>query len=262
MQLDQNFLDIAFKDSTINSAQLTVLGHTSVSSLNWKDALLGKELSNEEANLIILLRGINEEQTQQLIIENYQLLKSFRAKPTPQSTDSKAQEGDIEIYCDGACMPNPGKAGSGVAVYGNAPLPDLYYGQYNPNGTNNTAELNALLFALELSKENIQKGYKATIFADSKYSIDCIITWAYGWKKKGWTKKGGEIKNLEVIKEAHNLYEEIKNDVEIKHVKGHAGHEGNELADRMAMLAVTQKNDDYLQYEYKSINSVLALKAG
>ena len=81
-------------------------------------------------------------------------------------------------------------------------------------------------------------------------------------KKRVGQKKGGEIKNLEVIKEAHELFDSLQNSVTIKHVKGHAGHEGNELADRMAMMAVTKKNDAYQQYSYTSIDEVLDLKAG
>ena len=80
--------------------------------------------------------------------------------------------------------------------------------------------------------------------------------------KKGWKKKAGEIKNLELIKLSHTLYEKIKDKVEIKHVKGHAGVEGNELADRMANIAITNQEKDYKAYEYKSINSVLEIAGG
>jgi ribonuclease HI len=51
---------------------------------------------------------------------------------------------DIHIFNDGACVPNPGNAGSGVSVYQSGKLTELHYGMYKPNGTNNTAELNAL----------------------------------------------------------------------------------------------------------------------
>ncbi|MGK0255685.1 MAG: ribonuclease HI, partial [Arcobacteraceae bacterium] len=144
---------------------------------------------------------------------------------------------NIRIYCDGACSGNPGKAGSGVALYKDDNLPTLFYGNFVANGTNNIAELNALYKALLIAQE-INSSESITILSDSKYSIDCISTWAYGWKANNWTKKSGEIKNLELIKNAHNLYLQIKNKIEIKHVKGHSGVEGNELADRMAVHAV------------------------
>ncbi len=166
-----------------------------------------------------------------------------------------ANSGSLSIYCDGACSGNPGQAGSGLAVYLSSSQPVLYYGAYVQNGTNNIAELNALYKALLICESNAK--YHNTIFSDSKYSIDCIDTWAYGWKAKGWTKKSGEIKNLDLIKEAHFLYEKIKNNLTIKHVKAHTGIEGNELADRMATHTIKAKNERYEIYNYESIDSVL-----
>ena len=163
----------------------------------------------------------------------------------------------LKIYCDGACLNNPGKSGSGLAIYENNKL-ILLYGQYVELGTNNTAELNALHKALLIASES--KASDITIFSDSRYSIDCITKWAYSWKNKSWTKKGGEIKNLDIIKTSHNLYEKIKNKIAINHVKGHSGVEGNELADRMAMMAIKQKSHLYNEYAYEDINEVLKLK--
>jgi ribonuclease HI len=89
-----------------------------------------------------------------------------------------------------------------------------------------------------------------------------VVNWAYGWKKSGWTKKGGEIKNLELIQTAHSIYESIKEKVVISHVRGHAGIEGNELADRMAVIAASNGNSMFMQYTYNAISDVLALSAG
>ncbi len=100
------------------------------------------------------------------------------------------------------------------------------------------------------------------IYSDSKYSIDCITNWAYGWKKKGWKKKGGEIKNLELIQQAHALFEDLKEKINILHVKGHVGVEGNELADRMAVYTIISKAKEYQKYSYSDIEEVLALKCG
>ena len=130
---------------------------------------------------------------------------------------------DVVIYCDGGCDPNPGKAGSGVAVYQNDQLIQLWYGVYNPNGTNNTAELNALFYSLQLAQHATKQGLSAQILCDSMYSIQCIRDWAEGWEKNGWKKKTGEIKNLEIIKLAYALYNEIKDTVLLSHVKAHAG---------------------------------------
>ena len=170
---------------------------------------------------------------------------------------------DIEIYCDGGCDPNPGRAGSGSAVYRNGKLAELWYGLYNPHGTNNTAELNALHQSLLLAEKAINNIKTVAIYCDSMYSINCVSVWAYGWKAKGWKKKSGEIKNLDMIREIHDLYDRIKNDIQLQHVKAHAGIEGNELADRMTMVAVDRKEVAYSQYtDDIDISALLSLRAG
>jgi len=167
----------------------------------------------------------------------------------------------LKIYCDGACLGNPGKSGSGLSIYEGKDKPTLLYGDYEAHKTNNTAELNALYKALEIAS-NVDCLTLIEICSDSKYSIDCVTKWAYGWKAKGWKKKGGEIKNLELIKRTHALFEKLKNKIAITHVKGHVGIEGNELADRMAVVATMEKNVEYQKYSYKNINEVLAIKRG
>lgn len=170
---------------------------------------------------------------------------------------------DTKIFTDGGCDPNPGKAGSGIAVYRDDVVCELWYGLYNPAGTNNTAELNALHQALMMAKDDIAKGKSVAIFCDSQYSIQCMTTWAVGWEKKGWKKKTGEIKNLELIKEMYALYQRVKDEVQILHVNGHVGVEGNELADRMSIMAIEARDSDFTLYrEALDIEAILALRAG
>jgi len=187
------------------------------------------------------------------------------AKSSPvKSTKSSLNFADYNIYCDGACSPNPGKSGSGVAIYEKEQVIELWYGLYEKNGTNNTAELHALHEALKMAATYIQQEHSVQILSDSKYSIDCITKWAKGWKNKGWTRgKGEEIKNLEIIKSCYALHEKIKNNVTISHVKGHANIEGNELSDRMAVLARTQAEKGFVKYSQAiDIQSILAMASG
>ena len=69
---------------------------------------------------------------------------------------------DVSIYCDGACEPNPGNAGSGIVVYRAGKLAQLWFGLYNPRGTNNTAELNALYHALRMAETEITAATRRT----------------------------------------------------------------------------------------------------
>ncbi|GAV20397.1 ribonuclease HI [Mariprofundus micogutta] len=179
------------------------------------------------------------------------------------ATEIAAMKVDTKIFTDGGCEPNPGKAGSGIAVYRKNVIDELWYGLYNPHGTNNTAELNALHQALMMAKGEINKHKSVAIFCDSKYSIQCITQWAINWQKKGWKKAGGEIKNLELIKAMFALHQSLKDKVQVLHVNGHVGVEGNELADRMSILAIETKNRDFKPYAEKiDIEALLALREG
>lgn len=185
-------------------------------------------------------------------------------KATPAALQESHKQFDVTLYTDGGCEPNPGKAGSGVAVYHKTTLAALYYGLYEANGTNNSAELNALYQALLLAKVAIDAKQSVQILSDSQYSINCITQWATGWKAKGWKRqKAGDIKNLEIIKQAYALYCELKNDITIKHVAAHIGIEGNELADRMSIYAIDQKKPQFCRYDKPmDIPQLLSLRTG
>ncbi|MCH9739484.1 MAG: ribonuclease H [Epsilonproteobacteria bacterium] len=259
--------------STLNKAQCEILGLEYPLDENWEALTIEKELSLKESNLFLFLRGKLALKAQEQIIKNYELVAEFHKKKGKKTTNTLESEtlvpnktrlkpsvpnATLTIYCDGACKGNPGKSGSGLAIYQGDKKPTLLYGEYEERGTNNTAELKALYKALLVASEHP----KAIIKTDSMYSLDCITKWAYGWKSKGWTKKGGEIKNLDIIKVAHELYEDIKDRVTIKHVKGHSGVEGNELADRMAVYAIVSKSSGYEMYTYENVADVLVMGEG
>ncbi|NRD74770.1 viroplasmin family protein [Shewanella sp. VB17] len=171
---------------------------------------------------------------------------------------------DVEIYTDGGCEPNPGKAGSGVAIYKKGKLTELWYGLYNSDGTNNSAELNALHQALLIAKQALAAQQTVHILSDSQYSINCITLWAYSWKQKGWKRKtAGDIKNLDIIQASHALYEEIKAELTISHVSAHVGIEGNELADRMSIYAIDKQDTEFCRYpEPIELAAILSLRTG
>ena len=170
---------------------------------------------------------------------------------------------DIHIFCDGGCDPNPGPAGSGVAVYRAGKLVELHYGLFEENGTNNTAELNALHQSMLIAAEKLNQGLKVQILADSTYAIKAMTDWGAGWKRRGWKRKDGELANRELIIKMYEVYESLKEVISIKHVKAHIGTEGNELADRLSMLTIKSRITAFLPYEGKeTVNELLALQSG
>lgn len=195
------------------------------------------------------------------------------AKPKKASSASTVKtytQADVDrmpehtkIFTDGGCDPNPGKAGSGMAVYRDGNVAELWYGLFNPLGTNNTAELNALHQALLMAEREFASGHTVAIYCDSKYAIQCVTQWAVGWEKKGWKKQGGEIKNLDLIKQSYALHQRLKGKIGVYHVNGHVGVEGNELADRMSILAIQAQQSQFIQYDgVVNVSEILAMRAG
>ena len=267
----QDLLDLGLnKKGEINEQQLILLDVKEEMKSQFRELSLGKELSDARAELFVLLANISTKKARETIIKNYKALQKFRLSlknpPIQENTQVATQtplEGDVTIYCDGGCTPNPGKAGSGVAVYRDTQLSELWYGLYETMGTNNTAELGALYESLLIAQAEAKNGNKVEIKCDSMYSIECISKWAISWEKKNWTKKGGAIKNLEIIKKAYYLYSEIKKEVKLSHIKAHAGFEGNELADRMTMYAIQEKSEEFVKYSKQiDIAKILKMRAG
>ncbi len=87
-------------------------------------------------------------------------------------------------------------------------------------------------------------GSPCTIFTDSEFWINVITKWAPGWEAKGWKKKGGEIKNLDLVQEAYALHQQSQ--ATLTWVRGHEGDEGNELADTWANKARELHLNGYL----------------
>ena len=130
-------------------------------------------------------------------------------------------------FTDGSASPNPGPGG--FAVIDLDSKQPVALGK-EANTTNIRMEAMALIAAYKLAEPDDQ------IMTDSEFWVNVVTKWADGWRKNGWTKKSGPIKNLELVKELFELYES-KPDVELTWTRGHVGTEGNELADEWANKA-------------------------
>jgi ribonuclease HI len=71
------------------------------------------------------------------------------------------------------------------------------------------------------------------LYTDSKYVMDGISKWIFGWKKNGWrTADKKPVKNGELWQQLDAANQSHK--VKWHWVKGHAGHPENERADELA----------------------------
>lgn len=143
--------------------------------------------------------------------------------PVKKSQSKKAEK--RILYTDGSASPNPGPGGFAVIENG-API---FLGR-EANSTNIRMEGLALKKALELLN-----GEEAEIWTDSEFWCNVLTKWAPIWQANGWRKKSGEISNLDIVQPLFDLYK--KSNADIKWLKGHAGHQYNELADEWANRA-------------------------
>ena len=134
----------------------------------------------------------------------------------------------VTIYTDGACSGNPGAGGYGaVLMFGNV-RKEICGGE--PDTTNNRMELMGPIAALGMLKEKCS----VSLYSDSAYVVNSFEKgWIYGWQKAGWKKKGGELKNIDLLKELYRLCG--IHDVTWIKVKGHADNEFNNRCDELAV---------------------------
>lgn len=96
--------------------------------------------------------------------------------------------------------------------------------------TNNRMELMAVLSALRALKEPCE----VELWTDSQYIEKAMNEgWLASWKRKGWRRKGGELKNVDLWQELDALLGEHK--VTFRWVKGHADNEYNNRCDALAV---------------------------
>lgn len=180
--------------------------------------------------------------------------------PEPSSSYLLNPSFDIHIFCDGGCDPNPGKSGSGVAVYESGKLSKMYHGLHELKGTNNTAELNALHQAMLIATKKLKDKKKVQILSDSTYSIKAMTEWGPNWKRTGrMDGKGKPLANAELIRVMFDLHSMIGSQIDIVHVSAHIGIEGNELADRLSTLAIRGKVTKFVEYDSLSVSELLAI---
>ena len=93
-------------------------------------------------------------------------------------------------------------------------------------------ELEALIAGLKM----LPLESNHTLYSDSNLCVQTANNWAKNWKKRGWKRKGGEIANLELVKELYDLYE-ARPSVKITWIRAHDGSRWNEYVDALAFQA-------------------------
>lgn len=158
---------------------------------------------------------------------------------------------NVSMYVDGACSGNhqtteARKAGYGavliyVSLAGKRHIKKLCGPVEGETLSNNIAELTAVLRGLESIGTAYRSRSDITVYSDSKYVVNTFTTWINSWvvKNSQLYKKGGKelVANSDTILEIRHLASRFHN-VRFLHVKGHAGDEWNEEADRLAKSVI------------------------
>jgi ribonuclease HI len=132
------------------------------------------------------------------------------------------------VFTDGGCSGNPGPGGWGVVRVQGHRVIDRRRGEH-PHTTNNRMELTALIAGYRM----ISPDEELTVWTDSELCVNTFNSWAAGWAKRGWRRKGGPIKNLELVQEAYALacaHPKVK----LRWIKAHDGSRWNEYVDALA----------------------------
>ena len=134
----------------------------------------------------------------------------------------------IQIYADGACSGNPGPGGwSAILVFGKA---EKVLSGGEKLTTNNRMELISVINALTALREPCM----VEVFTDSQYVANALNKgWLESWKSRGWMRKGGEVKNIDLWKKLLPLLD--AHDVKFIWIKGHADNIYNNRCDELAV---------------------------
>ena len=140
----------------------------------------------------------------------------------------------VIIHTDGACRGNPGPGGWGAVLQaGGGHEKELWGGEALT--TNNRMELMAAIQALEA----LTRPCRVDLHTDSKYVMQGITEWIRGWKARGWkTADKKPVKNDDLWRRLDAA--RARHEVKWHWVKGHAGHELNERADRLANRGIDE----------------------
>jgi ribonuclease HI len=132
------------------------------------------------------------------------------------------------IFTDGSCSPNPGPGGWGAVWVRGGEVLARAHGR-EADTTNNRMELRALIEGMKM----LSADDEVTLHSDSQLCVKTINEWAAGWERRGWTRKTGAIKNLDLVQELYASAGEHPK-VRLEWLKAHSGNLWNEYADSLA----------------------------
>jgi ribonuclease HI len=143
----------------------------------------------------------------------------------------------VELFCDGACLGNPGPGGWAFLLRLRTPsgMKEKEGHGSDAETTNNRMELTAALKGLQA----LVRPCQVDLVSDSQYVVKGLSQWLPKWKAAGWRKADrGPVLNADLWQALDE--QTTRHDVKPRWVRGHAGHPENERVDQAAREAAAR----------------------
>jgi ribonuclease HI len=111
-----------------------------------------------------------------------------------------------------------------------------YISGFQVGTTSNRMEITAVIRAIQALQRSKIGFEKVRVLSDSQYVINSINEWLDNWLKKGKT-----MKNMDLWHEYKTAKSHVNLPIKFNWIRGHAGDEYNELADKLAGEARVHK---------------------
>lgn len=132
------------------------------------------------------------------------------------------------VFTDGSCSGNPGPGGWGAVYVMDGRVLAQEWGAA-PQTTNNRMEFTAMIEGLRF----LGPSEAMDVYTDSALVVNTLTQWAKGWERNGWRRRDGEVKNLDLVREAYELVKE-RPLARITWIRAHDGSRWNEYADALS----------------------------
>lgn len=186
----------------------------------------------------------------------------------------------IELYTDGSCLKNPGTGGYAFIIrYWDTPegsdMPNptlLEFKQGFRLTTNNRMEIMAGIEGIKKVIEMIKAGTlngatQLDVYSDSEYFCNSVNQrWIDKWQENNWMTSGYRgsqpqpVKNKDLWEQVIAIRKELQSisiNLSLTHIEGHAGHEFNEKADKLAVSASHDSTNHLIDTAYESTAKIL-----
>jgi ribonuclease HI len=150
------------------------------------------------------------------------------SRTTADILERYTQGPDTGVFTDGSCSGNPGPGGWGAVRVESGRIVSERHGDERQT-TNNRMELTAMIAGMGM----VQPDEVVDVYTDSNLVVQTLTQWAAGWERRGWKRSTGEVKNVDLVKEAYALARE-RPGARIQWIRAHDGSRWNEYADALS----------------------------